>query len=121
METISPVKERLIQLCNALQISTNQFSIQIGKNREFIRKITGEIGSDVLRKICLVFPTVNILWIITGDGDKFIKPVQENNDSLTNYLKERVKELEDENRTLLVENAQLRTELGKPDKKSKTA
>lgn len=38
MNSPSPVKERLIELCEAMNITPNQFSQDIGKNREFVRK-----------------------------------------------------------------------------------
>lgn len=109
----SQIKERLFELCNALGISTNAFSQQIGKNREFIRKITGEIGSDVLRQIYRIYPNVNIMWIITGEGEKFISPEEKesDNNNLTNYLKEENKELKEEIKRLIQENAMLSTRL----------
>lgn len=109
----SQIKERLFELCSALNITTNAFSLKIGKNREFIRKITGEIGSDVLRQIYRTYPNVNIMWIITGEGDKFILPEENesNDNNLTNYLKEENKELKEEVKRLIQENAKLSARL----------
>ena len=78
-----------------MNTTPNQFSQDIGKNREFIRKIVGEIGSDVLRNINRIFPNINIMWIITGEGEKFLKNdiTLSNNENLTSYLKEENKEL----------------------------
>ena len=103
----SQIKERLFELCNDLGITTNAFSQQIGKNREFIRKITGEIGSDALRQIYRTYPNVNIMWIITGEGEKFLLTDDSisNDNNLTNYLKEENKELKEEVRRLIKENA----------------
>ena len=86
MKTDTPVKERLIQLCEALDMTTNQFSLKIGKSREFVRKITGEIGSDALRNILRSFPNVNLVWIITGEGEIFLSPndIKANDNNLTN-------------------------------------
>lgn len=66
---MSQIKERLTELCAELGISVAKFSQSIGKNREYIHKITGEIGTDVLRQIYLTFPNVNIVWIVTGEGE----------------------------------------------------
>lgn len=107
MNSPSPVKERLIELCEAMNITPNQFSQDIGKNREFVRKIVGEIGSDVLRNISRRFPEINIMWIITGEGEKFLLTDDSisNDNNLTNYLKEENKELKEEMKRLIKENA----------------
>lgn len=107
MNSPSPVKERLIELCEAMNITPNQFSQDIGKNREFVRKIVGEIGSDVLRNISRRFPKINIMWIITGEGEKFLLTDDNisNDNNLTNYLKEENKELKEEIKRLIKENA----------------
>lgn len=113
METDTPIKERLVQLCDALNVTPNQFSLQIGKSREFIRKITGEIGSDALRNIIRIHPNVNLVWLITGKGDKFLENdiLPSDNESLTSYLKEENKELKEEIKRLIQENATLSTRL----------
>lgn len=113
MESFSPVKQRLIELCDALELTPNAFSLKIGKSRSFIKGITKDIGSDALREIYLTFPGVNILWIITGEGEKFISLDNNisNNNNLTNYLKEENKELKEEIKRLIQENATLSTRL----------
>lgn len=107
MEKDSEVKERLFEICDSLGISTNAFSINIGKNREFVRKITGEISTDALRQIYRVYPKINILWIITGEGEKFLEneTTTPNNENLTSYLKEENKTLKEEVKQLIKENA----------------
>lgn len=113
MENISPVKQRLIDLCSDLKITPNAFSQKIGKSRSFIKGITKDIGSDVLREIYLKFPNINIIWIITGEGDKFLSKEEtaSNKDDLTNYLKEENKELKEEVKRLIQENATLSARL----------
>lgn len=109
----SQIRERLFELCSALGVTTNAFSLEIGKNREFIRKITGEIGSDSLRQIYRTYPNVNIMWIITGEGEKFLSSDDKtsNDNNLTNYLKEENKELKEEVKRLIQENATLSARL----------
>lgn len=113
MKEVSPIKERLIELCTDMSITPNQFSQEIGKNREFIRKIIGEISSDALRNIHRTYPTINIMWIITGEGEKFLSPdnSESNDNNLTNYLKEENKELKEEVKRLIQENATLSARL----------
>ena len=66
-----------------------------------------------MRKIYLTFPNVNIIWIITGEGDKFLSKEKNasNKDDLTNYLKEENKELKEEIKRLIQENATLSARL----------
>lgn len=113
MDDSSTVKERFIKLCEALNTTPNQFSQDIGKNRDFIRKITGEVGSDALRNIYRTHPNVNIIWIITGEGEIFLDNASTSNanDNLTSFLKEENKELKEENKNLIKENANLLAKL----------
>ncbi|EOA51986.1 hypothetical protein HMPREF1214_04911 [Bacteroides sp. HPS0048] len=113
MDIHSTIKERLIRLCEELDISPNQFSQEIGKNRDFIRKITGEIGSDALRNIYRIYPNINILWLITGEGQIFLssEELSSSNDNLISYLKEENKELKQEIKLLIKENATLSAQL----------
>lgn len=110
MSNNSAVKERLFELCSFLQISPDQFSKNIGKNREYVRKITNEISTDVLRRINKKYPEVNILWIIEGKGSMLNQPISAN-DELTSYLKDRVIKLEEENKKLLIENTLLKIQM----------
>lgn len=113
MEDSSTVKERFIKLCEVLNTTPNQFSQDIGKNRDFIRKITGEVGSDALRNIYRTHPNINIIWIITGEGEIFLDKASTSNanDNLTSFLKEENKELKEENKHLIKENASLLAKL----------
>ena len=75
---MSEVKERLLRLTKALNITPNQFSLSIGRDRSYIKKITKEIQTDALRSIFNTYPNVNLMWIITGEGDIFIQEESEN-------------------------------------------
>lgn len=57
------------QIANHLGITPNALSISIEKDRTYIGKITGEITSDVMRKIHLLYPSINLIWLITGKGE----------------------------------------------------
>ena len=72
------IKTRILQLVKALDMNPNQFSKQIGKDRSYVTSIKKEISTDVLRNIFDQFPNVNIMWIITGEGDIFIEEESEN-------------------------------------------
>ena len=84
---MSEVQERLIVLAKALNISPNQFSLSIGIDRSYVKKITKEIQTDALRSIFNTYPNVNLVWIITGKGDIFIKE-DSDNALLQHYMSE---------------------------------
>lgn len=112
MAEISPIKKRLTELAEHFDMSPNEFSLKIGKSRSFVKGITKEIGSDVLRNIYLSFKGVNLTWIITGIGDMIINDIGNiNNDSLVFHLKEENRELREQNQKLIKENAILQTKL----------
>lgn len=109
----SEIKERMISLAESLNISARDFSKRIGKDPSYIKGIKKEISTDVLRNINLVFPQINIMWIITGKGKKFLSELPNNssNDNLTSYLIEKNKELEEKNEELLMEIGRLKEQL----------
>lgn len=72
MTQYSEIKERLLMLISALSMSLREFSIKIGKDPSYIKGIKKEISSDVLRNIYNDFPSVNLIWIITGEGDMML-------------------------------------------------
>lgn len=103
-KSISEIKQRLYDLIEAIGVNSNQFALSIGKDRSYIHNITKEIQTDVLRKIYSKYPHVNIMWIITGEGDMFVSPNP--SDVLFQHLKE-------ENQELKLRNEELNREIGK--------
>lgn len=69
MKEDSPIKIRMQQIANHLNITSNALSVSIGKDRTYIGKIKGEITSDVMRRIYLTYPNINLIWLITGEGE----------------------------------------------------
>lgn len=57
------------QIANHLNITSNALSVSLGKDRTYIGKIKGEITSDVMRKMHLIYPCINLIWLITGEGE----------------------------------------------------
>jgi len=66
------MKERILALIVALEMSTRQFSFSIGKSESFARSITKNIGSDVIENILRAYPQINPYWLLLGEGDMFI-------------------------------------------------
>ena len=83
-------------------------------------KTRGSMNSDSVERILCAYTNLSAEWLMTGKGtmhvndlpgDTFNISNSLNNDSLVFFLRDRNKELECENRRLLVENASLKTRL----------
>ena len=83
-------------------------------------KTRGSMNSDSVERILCAYTNLSAEWLMTGKGTMYVNDLPGdtfnisnslNNDSLVFFLRDRNKELECENRRLLVENASLRTRL----------
>ena len=57
-----------IEYCN---LSARQFDLSIGASNGYslrMRKNKASIGSDVIENIVKVYPQLNLIWLITGEG-----------------------------------------------------
>jgi hypothetical protein len=71
---MSKTINRIIQLLHALRLSARQFDMSIGTGNGYIlrmQKNNASVGSDVIERIIEVYPQVNLIWLITGEGDMF--------------------------------------------------
>ena len=84
-------------------------------------KTRGSMNSDSVERILCAYTNLSAEWLMTGKGTMYVNDLPGdtfnisnslNNDSLVFFLRDRNKELECENRRLLVENASLKTRLG---------
>lgn len=101
----SVMRERLIALCDALGISRREFSISIGKTSTYVTSLNKDITVGVLNNIYIKYPQVNLMWLITGNGNILLEePIKE---ELSNYLNNENKELKKENKELLLEVGKL--------------
>lgn len=66
------MKERILELIAALNLSMRSFSFRIEMSEGYVRNMSKNIGVDVVGKILLKFPDVNPYWLILGEGDMFI-------------------------------------------------
>lgn len=63
------VKERLIAFIDYKGISKNKFEILCGLSKRYVSNISKSISTDVVERISLNFPELNMGWILTGDGE----------------------------------------------------
>ena len=80
-------------------------------------KTRGSMNSDSVERILCAYTNLSAEWLMTGKGTMYVNDLPGdtfnisnslNNDSLVFFLRDRNKELECENRRLLVENASLK-------------
>ena len=92
-------------------------------------KTRGSMNSDSVERILCAYTNLSAEWLMTGKGTMYVNDLPGdtfnisnslNNDSLVFFLRDRNKELECENRRLLVENASLKTRLELLDKSEGT-
>ena len=111
---------------NSLTVSACHSNGLIGK----ALKNRSSMNSDSIERILCAYTNLSAEWLMTGKGTMYVDdqpakasdiPNNLNSDSLVFFLRDKNKELECENRRLLVENASLRTRLELlDDSKNKT-
>lgn len=103
------IKQRLLDICNALNISASELSVSIGKSRSYIANIKKDMSTDVLLNIYIKYPSVNIMRIITGEGDVLLTDTHsDKNDISLSYAINRCHQLERENKELLLQVGELK-------------
>lgn len=72
--------ERLRVFLEEQSISKNDFDKRIGASNGYIGKQiknSASIGTDVIEKIISIFPQLNIIWLLTGEGPMLLEKEQE--------------------------------------------
>lgn len=110
------IRERMKQICILKGISANKLSLDLGMSRDYIRTIRENYSVDLLRKINGIYPDINLMWLITGDGPMVVDNNLEKMDfhKLMNlYLQECEKNntLMEEKNELMQEVLKLKTEV----------
>lgn len=108
----SEIQKRLCELADALGKSNREFSRSLGKSDNYIASLRNDITVGVVNKISTIYPQVNIVWLVTGEGDKLI--AKSATKDLYDYilrenslLKEENKKIAEENKTLFAKVAVL--------------
>ena len=89
---MSKTVHRIIELISELNLSARQFDMSIGTANGYIlrmKKNNASVGSDIIERIIKVYPKVNLVWLITGEGNMFIStPEDDLNEEQTRSIKE---------------------------------
>ena len=137
MENSSIAKETFIDRLEFFMktegLNSNSLTVAAGLSNGLIGKALknrSSMNSDSIERILCAYTTLSAEWLMTGKGTMYVNdqpakasdiPNNLNSDSLVFFLRDKNKELECENRRLLVENASLRTRLELlDDSKNKT-
>ena len=106
------IKQRLLDICQALGISASELSTTIGKSRPYIANLKKDISSETLLNIYINYPSVNILRIITGEGEILLNKEKQFKAGVDmSFFVEKYNQLEKENKELLLEIGELKGQL----------
>jgi len=59
-------------------MSARQFDLSIGASNGYtlrMKKNNASIGSDVIENILRIYPQLNVVWLLTGEGNMLKSPV----------------------------------------------
>ncbi len=68
--------DRLMEFIQHAGLSARQFDLSIGASNGYtlrMKKNNASIGSDVIETIIRTYPQLNLIWLITGEGE-MLKP-----------------------------------------------
>jgi hypothetical protein len=89
--------DRLMQFIKYSGLSARQFDLSIGASNGYTLRMSknrASIGSDVIENILRIYPDLNVVWLLTGEGP-MLKSQQE--DEILDFDKlspEKQKEIE---------------------------
>lgn len=82
-------KTRFLEFLNKIGISQYKCAQMCGWASGYLTGLKGDFGADKLATIMSVFPQLNIMWVINGQGDMF--------STNTNRSEEKTPEVQKEN------------------------
>ena len=71
--------DRLMQFIKYVGLSVRQFDISIGASNGYtlrMQKNHASIGSDVIENILKTYPQLNVVWLLTGEGEMIKKEAE---------------------------------------------
>ncbi len=72
--------DRLMQFIKHAGLSARQFDLSIGASNGYtlrMKKNNASVGSDVIENILRVYPQLNVVWLLTGNGSMLKKKIEE--------------------------------------------
>lgn len=73
IQNISPIKQRILQFIDTLDISKRDFYSKTGISRGTLESRTG-ITEDTMAKFIATYKTVSVTWLISGEGEMLNNP-----------------------------------------------
>ncbi|MCE2612078.1 hypothetical protein LVD13_03775 [Flavobacteriaceae bacterium D16] len=89
--------DRLMQFIKHSGISARQFDISIGAANGYtlrMNKNKASIGSDVIENIVRTYPQLNVVWLITGEGEMLKSEAEQELQDFEQLPVEKQKEIE---------------------------
>ena len=89
--------DRLIQFIQYVGLSARQFDLSIGAGNGYtlrMKKNRASIGSDVIEVILKNYPQLNVVWLLTGEGDMIKRDEKDLIVDFEQLSKEKKKEIE---------------------------
>lgn len=80
------ITDRILQLIEYENITKNKFYIKTGLSNGFLDKVK-DIGVSKVEKILKAFPSVNPIWLLTGEGSMLKTSIAKNADANSFLLK----------------------------------
>lgn len=90
--------DRLMEFIKFAGLSARQFDISIGASNGYTLRMVknnASIGSDVIENILKVYPQLNVVWLITGEGEMLKKKEESEILDFEHLSKSRQQEIED--------------------------
>jgi hypothetical protein len=89
--------DRLTQFIQYAGLSARQFDLSIGAGNGYtlrMKKNHASIGSDVIETIIRTYPQLNLIWLMTGEGEMIKKNVETEVKGFDQLPKEKQNEIE---------------------------
>ena len=81
------VKSRLLEFLKYLKMGQNAFESECEISNGYLSHLKSSIGSDILMKIHIKYPDLNISWIVTGEEEMLLGENSDNRIDLNRIIK----------------------------------
>ncbi len=104
----------MVLFANHLGISHRQFSLSIGASSGYLNRIVTQgsnVGGDYIEKCVEVYPDLNPLWLITGEGEMMKSNVKKSIDDIIEEKIDQKLSIKDNSEIMLLIRAIIEKEL----------